>query len=69
MIIAKSDYFHRLVEKLAYQLWERRGRPSDSPEQDWLRAEQMLRHHLGPSSPHDLPFSGLSAVSLEPNEE
>jgi hypothetical protein len=27
---------------LAYALWERRGRPEGSAEQDWLEAEQQL---------------------------
>jgi Protein of unknown function (DUF2934) len=30
------------VEKLAYRLWEDRGRPIGSPEVDWLRAEKEL---------------------------
>jgi hypothetical protein len=30
----------REVELLAYELWELRGRPIGSPDQDWLRAEQ-----------------------------
>jgi hypothetical protein len=30
------------IEKLAYQLWEERGAPLDSPEIDWERAEQAL---------------------------
>lgn len=27
---------------LAYQLWEERGRPDGSAEQDWLEAERQL---------------------------
>ena len=27
----------------AYQLWEARGCPAGSPEEDWYRAEQELR--------------------------
>jgi hypothetical protein len=30
------------IAKLAYLLWESRGRPSDSAEQDWLEAEAMF---------------------------
>jgi hypothetical protein len=30
------------VAKLAYQLWLDRGCPLGSPEEDWLRAEQVL---------------------------
>lgn len=32
-----------LVERLAYALWEERGRPDGSADDDWLRAEQLLR--------------------------
>ena len=33
---------YEFVEKLAYKLWERRGRPIGSPEVDWLAAEQAV---------------------------
>jgi hypothetical protein len=29
------------TEKLAYELWEARGRPHGSPEQDWHAAENL----------------------------
>jgi hypothetical protein len=31
------------IAKLAYQLWSERGRPEGSPEEDWFRAEELLR--------------------------
>jgi hypothetical protein len=34
------------VERLAYALWEERGRPDGSAAEDWLRAEQLLREDL-----------------------
>jgi hypothetical protein len=68
MVSNESAWFHRLVERLAYQLWEERGRPLGSPDQDWFRAEQVLQHHLGASSPDSLAFPPLPAFSLEPNE-
>lgn len=34
---------HRRTAQLAYQLWERRGRPIGSPEVDWSAAEALLR--------------------------
>jgi hypothetical protein len=34
---------HDLVQKLAYQHWEKRGSPLGSPEIDWLAAEEDLR--------------------------
>ena len=33
---------YEFVEKLAYKLWERRGRPLGSPDVDWLAAEQAV---------------------------
>jgi hypothetical protein len=42
---------HEFVAKLAYKLWEQRGRPLGSPEVDWLAAERAL-------------YSGLVASGL-----
>jgi DUF2934 family protein len=33
---------HEFVAKLAYKLWEDRGRPSGSPEVDWFAAERAI---------------------------
>lgn len=30
------------IEGLAYWLWQQRGMPEGSPEQDWFLAEKML---------------------------
>jgi hypothetical protein len=37
---------HELVQKLAYQHWEKRGRPFGSPETDWFAAEKDMRAYL-----------------------
>ena len=34
---------HEEIARLAYQLWEERGRPEGSPELDWERAEAALQ--------------------------
>lgn len=49
---------HEFVAKLAYQLWEKRGRPFGSPEEDWFAAEQavyssLLSSGLITQSPND----------------
>ena len=36
-----------LTEKLAYELWEKRGRKGGSDVQDWLEAEKLARQRLG----------------------
>jgi hypothetical protein len=40
---AGSASAHRQTERLAYALWDGRGRPFGSPEVDWFRAEDILR--------------------------
>jgi hypothetical protein len=37
---------HEFVAKLAYKLWEERGRPFGSPEVDWFAAERALYSSL-----------------------
>jgi len=41
-----TDYLgearHEFVAKLAYKLWEERGRPLGSPEVDWFAAERAV---------------------------
>jgi hypothetical protein len=31
---------HQEIERLAYWLWQQRGTPMGSPDEDWLLAEQ-----------------------------
>jgi Protein of unknown function (DUF2934) len=40
---------HEFVAKLAYKLWEDRGRPLGSPDVDWLAAEQAVYSALAAS--------------------
>ena len=51
------------IEKLAYQLWVRRGRPLGSPDDDWFRAEQELMQRS--QWPSRLPFSSLTMEPVE----
>jgi hypothetical protein len=37
---------HEFVAKLAYKLWEERGRPFGSPEIDWFAAERAVYSSL-----------------------
>ena len=57
-----SNAQHEQIEKLAYRLWEERGAPLGSPDDDWYRAEQELQRS---DSPSQMPFS---SVMLEPLE-
>jgi Protein of unknown function (DUF2934) len=38
----KGKYTYKEIARLAYELWERRGRPLGSPEVDWYAAERAL---------------------------
>lgn len=62
-----DDFFagdaHEVTAKLAYQLWERRGRPFGSPEVDWLAAERVLSAQG--DAKLDFPLYG---ITLEANE-
>ena len=40
---------HEFVAKLAYKLWEERGRPLGSPEVDWFAAERAVYSALAAS--------------------
>jgi Protein of unknown function (DUF2934) len=44
------------IELIAYRLWEERGRPHGSPEEDWYRAE------LEVALPEELPVSSAAAM-------
>jgi Protein of unknown function (DUF2934) len=58
----KEKYANDEVAMLAYQLWERRGRPLGSPEIDWYAAERALG-----ARDSEEPFSPFS-VRLRPEE-
>jgi hypothetical protein len=36
---------HERIAALAYLLWQERGCPEGSPDEDWLRAEQHIRRN------------------------
>ena len=63
-----NDFFagnlDELTRKLAYENWERRGRPLWSPEIDWSAAEKTLVSSHGDS---ESEFS-LIGLQVEPNE-
>ena len=37
-----GNALHAKIERVAYGLWERRGRPAGSPEVDWSEAEKQV---------------------------
>ncbi len=53
-----------LTTNLAYEYWERRGRPFGSPEIDWSAAEKALATSRGHS---EKEFS-LYSLQMGPNE-
>ena len=49
-----NELDHEETERLAYRFWLERGCPTGSPEDDWFRAEDELRHEVS------LPLSALA---------
>lgn len=40
-----EDRSQQDIANLAYALWQQRGCPEGSPEEDWLQAEKMIVAH------------------------
>ncbi len=64
----KEKYAHEEIARLAYELWERRGRPRGSPEIDWYAAESALgvrdsREEFSPFSLRLAPEEGACWLS------
>jgi hypothetical protein len=38
-----APFGHQEIATLAHQLWQERGRPYGSPQEDWFRAAEKLR--------------------------
>ena len=57
-----QDTHQQRIERLAYQLWQERGSPLGSPEDDWFRAENEFRREASPALP-------LSEFAMGPVEE
>ena len=47
---------HEEIAQRAYELWEQRGRPNGSREEDWFRAESELSH------PSEVPLADTAAA-------
>jgi hypothetical protein len=41
-----NEDLKRLIEKKAYELWEKRGRKAGNSQADWLEAERLVRGKL-----------------------
>jgi hypothetical protein len=48
--IGQADSKHEEIALLAYQNWQRRGRPIGTPEEDWFSAEDEIKQHLNEAS-------------------
>ena len=58
----EEKYAHEEIARLAYELWERRGRPLGSPEIDWYAAKSGL------GVPDSRDEFMLPGVRFEPEE-
>lgn len=63
-----NDFFEEDLQertsKLAYEYWERRGRPLGSPEIDWFAAEHSLESLRG----YPRKTFSLGSIRPEPDE-
>jgi len=59
----KSDRL-AAIESLAYRLWEERGKPADSADLDWRRAEQILSDRTVPPT---VLVCGIDDFAIEKN--
>ena len=41
--VMNDEADHNQIERLAYELWQQRGSPLGSPEEDWFHAESQFR--------------------------
>jgi hypothetical protein len=41
IVLEKGVEREEAVRKLAYELWQKRGSPPDSPDEDWLEADRL----------------------------
>jgi hypothetical protein len=65
MIERPAGDVHELTARIAYERWERGGRPLWSAEVDWFAAEKDVAA-LGSRTAE---MFSLFAVSMKPNEE
>ena len=56
-----SNLRNEQVAKLAYDIWERNGRPVGTAERDWRLAEEIFER----GNPTELPFGVLSLEAEE----
>ena len=40
--LQEGEERYRQIQRLAYELWEKRGSPAGSPDADWHEAEQLV---------------------------
>lgn len=57
---------HEDIERLAYQLWQGRGCPPDSPDVDWHRAERELSESNGAEAKDEGKKSGARPSAAPP---
>jgi hypothetical protein len=44
---ATNAQLRPLIEKLAYELWEKKGRKNGQDVENWVEAEKIIRQKLG----------------------
>ena len=57
---------HRSIGELAYSLWQSRGCPDGSAEQDWLDAEKQLKAAQRATDPRTIEPRAAKPRAVEP---
>ncbi len=60
---AGTSLEHDQIAQLAYQLWQQRGCPIGSPEEDWYRAQQQLQRRAK-SAPESRMAAGVQSSAI-----
>jgi Protein of unknown function (DUF2934) len=63
LMASTQDDRHEEIALRAYGLWQERGSPIGSPEEDWLRAEQEICNR-GAQPPEVAPTSATKARAV-----
>ncbi len=58
---------HRSIGELAYRLWQSRGCPEGTAEQDWLDAEKQLRSAAGAAEAREADVRAAAATATASN--
>ena len=66
--IEQREPSHGEIAQLAYEFWEKSGKPADREVEFWLQAEQLLRSRTVPAARPPQPRSVRPAANSQPRQ-